>query len=69
MDSYKLLHLTYLLYFNRRSPPVDKLVYLETRTKVHKRTEAAILVSSEAGYLRFWSIYHNKHELGINNVS
>jgi hypothetical protein len=53
------------IYLNTRQPaPVDKVIFLHVRTKC-KRTEAAILVSSEAGVLRWWSIFGVKKELGI----
>ena len=48
--------------------PVDKLLYLNARTEKYKRTEAAILVSSEGGILRFWSIYYSKHQQGIHDL-
>ncbi|XP_064614731.1 WD repeat-containing protein on Y chromosome-like [Liolophura sinensis] len=43
--------------------PVDKVLFLRGRLAV-RYTESAVLVSSEGGYLRFWSLYTNKHELG-----
>ncbi len=53
--------------FSRQPAPVDKLLFLNARAKV-RRTEAAILISSEAGNLHWWSMYGKKRELGKSNV-
>ncbi|ESO83983.1 hypothetical protein LOTGIDRAFT_108064, partial [Lottia gigantea] len=44
--------------------PVDKLMFLRARAAAARFDEGAILVSSEAGVLRFWSIYGQKKEIG-----
>ncbi|KAK6170880.1 hypothetical protein SNE40_019170 [Patella caerulea] len=45
--------------------PVDKLLFLKARAAAGARyADGAILVSSEAGVLRFWSIYGQKKEIG-----
>src|ERR1700733_6743534 len=47
--------------------PVDKLLFLLARAEA-RQTEAAILVSSEAGILRWWSVFGRKPELGEQNI-
>ena len=55
-------------YYFSGPAPVDALLFLPARTRQFKRTEAAILISSEAGYMRFWSIY-TKHRLQGETLS
>ncbi|KAH9494635.1 hypothetical protein Btru_019804 [Bulinus truncatus] len=43
--------------------PVDKLMFLKARASV-RFTESAVLVSSEAGILRWWNIYTSSKEMG-----
>ncbi|XP_069124684.1 cilia- and flagella-associated protein 337-like isoform X2 [Argopecten irradians] len=43
--------------------PVDKLLFLRSRC-VGRGLEVAMLVSSEAGYLRWWCLFTAKHEMG-----
>ncbi|XP_033741857.1 WD repeat-containing protein on Y chromosome-like isoform X2 [Pecten maximus] len=43
--------------------PVDKLLFLQARC-VGRTLEAAMLVSSEAGYLHWWCLFTAKHEMG-----
>ncbi|XP_064637087.1 WD repeat-containing protein on Y chromosome-like isoform X2 [Lineus longissimus] len=45
--------------------PIDKLLFLPGRVKSAKRNDGAILISSEAGVLRFWSVYGQKHDIGF----
>lgn len=47
--------------------PVDKLMFLLARAEA-RQTEAAILVSSEAGILRWWSVFGRNPELGHFNA-
>jgi WD40 repeat protein len=47
--------------------PVDKLLFLQARAK-SKHLDSAILVSSEAGVLRWWSIYAKQPEFGHFNI-
>lgn len=57
------LSLQIIYYHYRQQAPVDKVLFLRGRLAV-RYTDSAVLVSSEGGYLRFWSLYANKHELG-----
>ena len=41
----------------RQAAPVDKLLWLKARATCMRRNEAAILLSSEAGNIMFWSIH------------
>ena len=43
--------------------PVDKLLFLRGRAGV-KHTEKAMLLSSEAGVIRWWNIFANRPEMG-----
>ncbi|XP_062601746.1 WD repeat-containing protein on Y chromosome-like isoform X1 [Saccostrea cucullata] len=43
--------------------PVDKLLFLPTRL-TSKTSDAAMLISSEAGYLHWWALFGAKHEVG-----
>ncbi|XP_076443223.1 cilia- and flagella-associated protein 337-like isoform X3 [Babylonia areolata] len=43
--------------------PVDKLLFLRGRASV-KHTEKAMLLSSEAGHIKWWNIYATKPEMG-----
>ena len=43
--------------------PVDKLLFLRGRASV-KHLEKAILLSSEAGVIRWWNIFSNRPEMG-----
>ena len=43
--------------FARQAAPVDKLLWLKARATCMRRNEAAILLSSEAGNIMFWSIH------------
>ncbi|CAL1530117.1 unnamed protein product [Lymnaea stagnalis] len=45
------------------APPVDKLMFLKARSSV-RFTESAMLISSEAGNLRWWNIYTSHKEMG-----
>lgn len=51
----------------RTPAPVDKLLFLVSRAK-NKQTDSAILISSEAGSLRWWSIYGKQQEMGIRSL-
>ena len=51
-------------YVIRQPAPVDKIIFLRARAAQKKRNEAAILVSSEAGTLIFWSIHGAFHNQG-----
>ncbi|XP_070580974.1 cilia- and flagella-associated protein 337-like [Ptychodera flava] len=44
--------------------PVDKLLFLQQRIS-QGQTEAAVLLSSEAGFLHFWSVYGKQHDMGF----
>lgn len=44
--------------------PVDKLLFLTSRAH-WKTQESAVLVSSEAGYLEFWCLYHANEPMGM----
>ncbi|XP_013420475.1 WD repeat-containing protein on Y chromosome isoform X3 [Lingula anatina] len=46
-----------------QAAPVDKLLFLHNRAH-GKYLDCAFLISSEAGVLRWWSIYNKKHEFG-----
>ncbi|BFZ18007.1 hypothetical protein BsWGS_21047 [Bradybaena similaris] len=46
-----------------QTAPVDKLHFLKTRAAV-RFTESAVLISSEAGTLRWWNIYSVNKEMG-----
>merc|ERR1719239_875783 len=46
-----------------QAAPVDKLMFLRARAGV-RFTESAVLVSSEAGVLRWWNIYTSQKEMG-----
>ncbi|XP_048762594.2 WD repeat-containing protein on Y chromosome-like isoform X3 [Ostrea edulis] len=43
--------------------PVDKLLFLPSRI-TSKTSDAAMLISSEAGYLHWWALFGAKHEVG-----
>ncbi|XP_077980125.1 cilia- and flagella-associated protein 337-like [Glandiceps talaboti] len=44
--------------------PVDKLLFLRHRSTQNIQ-DCAVLISSEAGYLHFWSIYGKQHDMGF----
>ncbi|XP_059147520.1 WD repeat-containing protein on Y chromosome-like [Physella acuta] len=46
-----------------QAAPVDKLMFLKTRAGI-RFTESAVLISSEAGNLRWWNIYTSNREMG-----
>ncbi|PVD39372.1 hypothetical protein C0Q70_02002 [Pomacea canaliculata] len=48
---------------NGHPVPVDKLLFLKGRASV-KHTEKAMLLSSEAGVIRWWNIFSQKPEMG-----
>lgn len=52
----------------RLAAPVDKLLFLKRRVD-SKLTEAAVLVSSQSGQLKFWSIFGNRNLLGEDIAS
>jgi len=47
--------------------PVDKILFLKHRID-SKLTEAAVLVSCQAGVTKWWSIFGNKNLLGEEGV-
>lgn len=49
--------------FFRQPSPVDKLLFLPSRL-TSKTSDAAMLISSEAGYLHWWALFGAKHEVG-----
>ncbi|XP_018090989.1 WD repeat-containing protein on Y chromosome isoform X1 [Xenopus laevis] len=49
------------IWMCRSQPPVDKLFFLHKRSA---KREAAVLISSEAGTLRWWSVINGGQELG-----
>ncbi|XP_053308771.1 WD repeat-containing protein on Y chromosome-like [Spea bombifrons] len=51
----------YLRERPRHHPPVDKVLFLQQRSSLK---ESAILVSSEAGVLRWWGIFTHHKEFG-----
>ena len=52
-----------LVQFFRQPSPVDKLLFLPNRL-TSKTSDAAMLISSEAGYLHWWALFGAKHEVG-----
>nr|XP_006814770.1 PREDICTED: WD repeat-containing protein 49-like [Saccoglossus kowalevskii] len=44
--------------------PVDKLLFLQHRV-TQGQTDSAVLISSEAGYLHFWSVYGSQQDMGF----
>ncbi|XP_074870744.1 cilia- and flagella-associated protein 337-like [Carettochelys insculpta] len=49
----------------RSHPPVDKLLFLQHRSTKGVSKESAILVSSEAGNLHWWSVLAEQREFGF----
>ena len=47
----------------RQQAPVDKLLFLQRRVQ-NQLSTSAILVSSEAGQLHFWSLYGRHRHIG-----
>ncbi|XP_043942680.1 WD repeat-containing protein on Y chromosome-like [Protopterus annectens] len=45
-------------------PPVDKLLFLQNRASNEHMVESAILLSSEAGFLYWWSIFGSRRKVG-----
>lgn len=59
-------HVMYVVFdvsFFRQPSPVDKLLFLPSRL-TSKTSDAAMLISSEAGYLHWWALFGAKHEVG-----
>uniref|UniRef100_A0A8C3FRZ6 Uncharacterized protein n=2 Tax=Chrysemys picta bellii TaxID=8478 RepID=A0A8C3FRZ6_CHRPI len=49
----------------RSHPPVDKLLFLQHRSLDGVSKDSAILVSSDAGNLRWWSVLAEQREFGF----
>ncbi|XP_019371875.1 PREDICTED: WD repeat-containing protein on Y chromosome-like isoform X1 [Gavialis gangeticus] len=49
----------------RSHPPVDKLFFLQHRCTDGILKDSAVLISSEAGALRWWSIFGERQEFGV----
>lgn len=64
-DEVRLTHsnVVFDVSFFRQPSPVDKLLFLPSRL-TSKTSDAAMLISSEAGYLHWWALFGAKHEVG-----
>ncbi|MEE6506938.1 hypothetical protein FKM82_007907 [Ascaphus truei] len=48
----------------RSHAPVDKVIFLQQRATTGAQKDAAILISSEAGTLRWWSVFDQRRQFG-----
>ena len=60
---------TFLSLYRFQQAPVDKIIFLKGRITNRGLQEGAVLISSEAGRLHFWSIYgFSKNHKGTRTV-
>ncbi|PAA57634.1 hypothetical protein BOX15_Mlig027962g1 [Macrostomum lignano] len=45
------------------TPAVDKLLFLKQRASEKRHRDSGFLVTSEAGFVRFWSVHGRRHEM------
>lgn len=55
------------VYVHRLYPPIHRLLFLQRRAQKNVSKNSAVLLSSQAGSVCWWSIYGPKHKHGKHN--